>query len=202
MQSACLKKPSPFLIAFLVSLVFIPLAGYSLLYSLLVTEIVPTDQLDLKIPSVGDRVSVYGVWVQDTELMEIGIGGWREIHPVRYIGTSGESYGQMPYTAELMDGVWGPSRLIVLDKENPYRIVNGTVAEVFAMGDGDYHVHLNVDKEYVQLLRPNVFATSLPLYQILKSLSFTPIATIVGYVVVSVLRPEKTFIGRLFRKRK
>ena len=202
MQSACLKKPSPFLIAFLVSLVFIPLAGYSLLYSLLVTEIVPTDQLDLRIPSVGDRVSVYGVWVQDTELMEIGIGGWREIHPVRYIGTSGESYGQMPYTAELMDGVWGPSRLIVLDKENPYRIVNGTVAEVFAMGDGDYHVHLNVDKEYVQLLRPNVFATSLPLYQILKSLSFTPIATIVGYVVVSVLRPEKTFIGRLFRKRK
>ena len=108
----------------------------------------------------------------------------------------------MPYTAELMDGVWGPSRLIVLDKENPYRIVNGTVAEVFAMGDGDYHVHLNVDKEYVQLLRPNVFATSLPLYQILKSLSFTPIATIVGYIVVSVLRPEKTYIGRLFRKRK
>jgi len=202
MQSACLKKPSPFLIAFLVSLVFVPLAGYSLLYSLLVTEIVPTDQLDLRIPSVGDRVSVYGVWVQDTELMEIGIGGWHEIHPVRYIEIIGESYGQMPYTGELMDGVWSPSRLIVLDKENPYRIVNGTVAEVFAMGDGDYHVHLNVDKEYVQLLRPNVFATSLPLYQILKSLSFTPIATIVGYVVVSVLRPEKTYVGRLFRKRK
>ncbi|MGI0016539.1 MAG: hypothetical protein ACREBU_24215 [Nitrososphaera sp.] len=83
------------------------------------TEIIPIDQVDLPIPSVGDKVTVYGVWVQDTELTEIGVGGWREIHPVRYIEINGEAYGEMPYTADLFEGVWSPARLIVQDIEEP-----------------------------------------------------------------------------------
>jgi len=202
MHGICLKLPSPFLIAFLVTIVFIPLTGYALFYSLLVTEIVPTDQIDVPVPSVGDKVSVFGVWVQDTEFTEIGLGGWYEIHPVRYIEINDKSYGEMPFTGELMEGVWGPRRLIILDTQDPYRIANGTVAEVFGNIDGDYHVHVNVDKEYLQLLRPNAFATSLPLYQILKTLSFTPIVVMISYLAVSLVKPEKTYIGRLVSKRK
>jgi len=197
-----LHFPYPFLIAFLVSLVFIPLAGYALFHSLLVTEIVPIDQDRISIPSVGDRVSVFGVWVQDTEFMESGLGGWYEIHPVRYILINGNSYGEMPYSSELMEGVWAPSRLIVLDRENPYRIANGTVAEVFSMVDGDYHVHVNVDQECLQLLRPNIFAASLPFYQILKAFVFTPMVVILAYVIVSIARPQKTYLGRLMHKRR
>lgn len=108
----------------------------------------------------------------------------------------------MPYSSELMEGVWGPSRLIVLDRENPYRIANGTVAEVFSMVDGDYHVHVSVDQEYLQLLRPNIFATSLPFYQILKAFVFTPMVVILAYVIVSIARPQKTYLGRLMHKRR
>ncbi len=194
--------PSPFLIAFVVSLVFIPLAGYAMVYAVLVTEIIPIDQVELPIPSIGDRVSVYGVWVQDTEFVEIGLGGWYEIHPVRYIEINGKSYGEKSYSGGLMSGVWGPSRLIVLDRENPYRTVNGTIAEVFGTGDGDYHVHVNVDKEYLHLLRPNILATSLPLYQILKALAFIPIAVIISYIVVSVVKPRSTYLGRKVMKKR
>jgi hypothetical protein len=98
---------SPFLIAFLVSLIFPPLAVYSSVYSLLVTEIVPVDQADLPIPSIGDRVAVYGVWVQDTEFIEIGFGGWHEIHPVRYMEINGKGYGERPYSGDLFDGCVG-----------------------------------------------------------------------------------------------
>jgi hypothetical protein len=101
-----------------------------------------------------------------------------------------------------MEGVWGPGRLIVLDRQSPYKIANGTVVEVFRTGDGDYHVHVNVEKEYVHLIKQSIFATSLPVYQIFKALSFAPIVVIVTYVVVSVLRPEKTYLGRLIRRRK
>jgi hypothetical protein len=199
-----LHAPSPFLIAFVVSLAFPPLAGYSLFYSLLVTEITPFDQVDLPIPSVGDEVSVYGVWVQDTEFVEIGLGGWYEIHPVRYVEINGKPYGQIPYNGQpLFNGVWSPSRLILLDRENPYRFANGTVGEVFTNVDGDYHVHVNIDEEHVSLLRPNLFATSLPLYQVLKVLSLTPIAVIISYVLVSIIKPGSTYFGRkVIKKRK
>ena len=196
-----MKLPSPFLVAFLISLIFIPLTIYALPYSLLVTEIVPNDQLELTIPSVGDKVSIYGVWVQDTELLETGFGGWYEIHPVRYLEINGKSFGKLPYSGELMEGVWGPGRLIVLDTQSPYKIANGTVVEVFRTGDGDYHVHVNVEKEYVHLLKQSMFATSLPVYQIFKALSFTPIVVIVTYVVVSILRPKMTYLGRLICSR-
>jgi hypothetical protein len=98
---------SPFLVAFLVSLIFPPLAVYSPVHSLLVTEIVPVDQADIPIPSTGDRLAVYGVWVQDTEFTDIGFGGWYEIHPVRYIEVNGKEYGEMPYRGKLFDGGLG-----------------------------------------------------------------------------------------------
>ncbi len=173
-----------------------------MLYSVRVTEITPFDQVKLPIPSIGDRVSVYGVWVQDTEFIEIGLSGWYEIHPVRYIEINGKSYGDESYSGGLMTGVWGPSRLIVLDPENPYRTVNGTIAEVFSTGDGDYHVHVNVNDQYLHLLRPNIFATSLPIYQLLKALAFTPIAVIISYVVLSMIRPNITYLGRRVMKKR
>jgi hypothetical protein len=193
---------SPFLIAFLVSLAFPPLAAYSLFYSLLVTEITPFDQIDIPRPSVGDRAAVFGVWVQDTELMDIGIGGWHEIHPVRYIEINGKVYGEMHYAGQLFNGVYEPGRLIVLDKGNPYRFANGTVAEVFTNVDGDYHVHVNVDREYASLLKPSFFATSLPLYQVLKALSFTPVAVAVLYIIASVAKPGSTYFGRKVVKKR
>jgi hypothetical protein len=193
---------SPFLIAFLVSLAFPPLAAYSLFYSLLVVEITPFDQIDIPRPEVGDRVAVFGVWVRDTELIEIGIGGWHEIHPVRYIEINGKGYGEMPYTGQLFEGVYESGRLVLLDRGNPYRLANGTVAEVFTNIDGDYHVHVNVDKEYVSLLKPSVFATSLPLYQVLKALSFTPVAVIVLYIMASVAKPSSTYFGRKVMKKR
>jgi hypothetical protein len=189
------------LIAFLGSLIFAPLAVCSLFYSILVTEIVPVDQVDIPMPSVGDRVEVYGVWVQDTEFTDIGFGGWYEIHPVRYIEVNGKGYGKIPYSGKLFDGVWEPSRLILLDKDNPYRIVDGTVAEVFTNVDGDYHVHVNVDEGYVSSLKSGVFATSFPSYQVLKVLSFVPVAVIVTYVIASLKNPDKTYLGRKMMKR-
>ena len=192
---------SIFLIAFLATLAFPPLAVYALMHSLLVTEIVPVDQFEIPVPASGDRVSVYGVWVQDTEFAETGFGGWYEIHPVRYMEINGQRYGQLPYEGEVMEGVWGPRRLIILDNENPYRVANGTVAEVFRMGDGDYHVQLLVDEPYLHLLRPNLFASTLPIYQILKIMAYSPIAVVAGYVVISILKPDKTLLGRSLKKK-
>jgi hypothetical protein len=173
-----------------------------LFYSLLVTEITPFDQIDVPTPSVGDRVAVFGVWVQDTEFTDIGVGGWHEIHPVRYIEINGKGYGEMPYADQLFKGVYEPDRLVVLDRDSPYRLANGTVAEVFTNIDGDYHVHVNVDKEYILLLKPSVFATSLPLYQVLKALSFTPVAVIVLYIMASVAKPGSTYFGRKVMKKR
>ena len=97
---------SPFLIAFIVSLIFPPLAVYSSFYSLLVTEIVPSDQIDLPTPSAGERVAVFGVGVQDTEFSDIGFGGRHEIHPVRYMEVDGNGYSEMHYRGKFFDGVW------------------------------------------------------------------------------------------------
>ncbi len=94
-----------------------------------------------------------------------------------------------------------PARLILLDKDDPYRLVNGTVVEAFTNVDGDYHVHVNVDEQYVPLLKPCVFAISLPLYQILKVLSFMPVAAIVLYVIASLMNPGNTHLVRRAVKR-
>ena len=72
---------SIFLIVFLVSLIIPILYLYSFYY-LLVTEIVPQDQKHIPKPKVGDKISVYGVWVQDNELkFLLGEGGMKLILP-------------------------------------------------------------------------------------------------------------------------
>jgi len=186
------------------SLVFPILAAYSLFYSLLVTEVTPSDQAEgIPIPSLGDRVSVYGVWVQDTEFVDLGFGGWNEIHPVRYMEINGVGYGNRDYHGDLFQGVWGPSRLILKDSANPYRMANGTVGEViFNEEDGDYHVHIKVDNGSVALLKPSIFATSFPLYSFFKILAPIPVLVIISYVLTSILKPERTWLGRRFPRRK
>ena len=144
---------SIFLVGFLVSLIFPILYLYSFYY-LLVTEIVPQDQKYIPKPKVGDKISVYGVWVQDNELKFLVGDGWNEIHPVRYAEINGIGYGIMPYNGSLFNGVHSPERFNVLDKQSPYRIANGTVMDVFTNPeDGDYHVHILVDEKYHNLVR-------------------------------------------------
>jgi hypothetical protein len=149
---------SIFLVAFLVSLIFPILYLYSLYY-LLVTEIIPLDQKYIPKPKVGDKISVYGVWVQDNELKFLVGDGWNEIHPVRYAEINGVKYGSINYNGSLFDGIQDLEKFVILDKKNPYRIANGTVMDVFTNPeDGDYHVHILVDeKNTVILSRLNLF---------------------------------------------
>ena len=103
----------------------------------------PQDQRYIPKPNIGDRVSVYGVWVQDNGELSFLLrnNGWHEIHPVRYAEINGIKYGSVNYAGSLFDGVYEPERFVVLDKENPYRIANGTVMDVFTNpSDGDHHV--------------------------------------------------------------
>jgi hypothetical protein len=80
---------------------------------LLVAEVTPFDQIDIPRPSVGDRVAVFGVRVHDAELTDVGIGGWREIHLVRYIEINGKEYGEClipaSYSKECMNPAGGYS---------------------------------------------------------------------------------------------
>lgn len=188
---------SIFLIAFLISLIFIPLHLFSFYY-LLVTEVVPQDQRYIPKPSIGDRVSVYGVWVQDNGELSFLLrnNGWHEIHPVRYAEINGIKYGSGNYTGSLFDGVYEPERFVVLDKENPYRIANGTVVDVFTNpSDGDYHVHILVDEQYRNLLKVNFIL--FPYGELLRIMAFViPLLIIVSYILVSIVRPSYTFVGR------
>lgn len=188
---------SIFLIAFLISLIFIPLYLFSFYY-LLVTEVVPQDQRYIPKPSIGDRVSVYGVWVQDNGELSFLLrnNGWHEIHPVRYAEINGIKYGSGNYTGSLFDGVYEPERFVVLDKENPYRIANGTVVDVFTNpSDGDYHVHILVDEQYRNLLKVNFIL--FPYGELLRIMAFViPLLIIVSYILVSIVRPSYTFVGR------
>jgi hypothetical protein len=142
---------------------------------------VPDDQQYIPKPKVGDRVSVYGVWVQDNELAPIlfGSNGWHEIHPVRYAEINRVKYGSMNYNGSLFDGVYEPERFVVLDEKNPYRIANGTVMDIFTNpSDGDYHIHILVDDKYKDLLK--VDFVLFPYGEILRVLSFiSPLSIIV-----------------------
>jgi hypothetical protein len=185
---------SLFLVSFFASLVFPILYLYSFNY-LLVSEIVPGDQKYIPKPKIGDRISVYGVWVKDTELPIPVIGGWHEIHPVRYARINGVGYGIMPYNGSFFDGVYEPKRLIVLDKNNPYRIANGTVMDVFRNpADGDFHVHILVDDKHRNLLKSDLVI--FPYVEFLRLMSFVlPSSTIVAYVLVSTIKPKYTMLG-------
>jgi hypothetical protein len=186
---------SIFLVAFFVLLIFPILYLYSFYY-LLVTEIVPQDQKHIHKPKVGDKISVYGVWVQDNELKFLLGEGWNEIHPVRYAEINGLGYGIKPYNESLFNGVYDPERFTLLDRQSPYRIANGTVMDVFTNpGDRDYHVHVLVDEKYRDLVR--VKFVLFPYAELLRIMSFIlPISIAIIYLTVSISKPRHTIAGR------
>jgi hypothetical protein len=190
---------SIFIVSFIISLIFPVLYIFSLYY-LLVAEIVPQDQKYIPKPKVGDKISVYGVWVQDNEMSFLRGNGWYEIHPVRYAEINGAGYGSIKYNGSIFDGVIEPKRLIVLDKNNhhPYRIANGTVMDVFTNpSDGDYHIHILVDNKYRDLLKVNFVI--FPYGYLLRMISFLlPPSLIVAYFIVSVVKRRRRYMSRKF----
>jgi hypothetical protein len=192
---------SIFLIAFLVSLIFPILYLYSFYY-LLVTEIAPQDQKHIPKPKVGDKTSVYGVWVQDNELKFLVGEGWNEIHPVRYAEINGIKYGSINHNGSLFDGVEDLDRFVLLDKKNPYRIASGTVMDVFTNPeDQDYHVHILVDENYRDLVRFKFVL--FPYAELLRIMSFIlPISIAIIYLIVSIVKPRHTIVGRYISRLK
>jgi hypothetical protein len=192
---------SIFLVTFLVSLIFPILYLYSLYY-LLVTEIVPLDQKYIPKPKVGDKISVYGVWVQDNELKFLVGDGWNEIHPVRYAEINGVKYGSINYNGSLFDGIQDLEKFVILDKKNPYRIANGTVMDVFTNPeDGDYHVHILVDEKYLDLIK--VKFVLFPYAEMLRIMSvILPVLIAISYVIVSIVKPRYTIVGRYISRLK
>jgi hypothetical protein len=188
---------SIFLISFIISLIF-PALFFLSFYYLLVTEIVPEDQHNIPKPMVGHRISVYGVWVEELKPLILFLGGWYEIHPVRYAEINGVGYGIMPYNESLFNGVHSPERFNVLDKQSPYRIANGTVMDVFTNLDGDYHVHILVDEQYQNLIKMKfiIFEDG----EILRWMSILPLFVIVAYITVSFLKPMHTHFGRFISR--
>jgi hypothetical protein len=186
---------SVFLVAFLVSLIFPILYLYSFYY-LLVTEIVPQDQKHIPKPKVGDKISVYGVWVQDNELKFLVGIGWNEIHPVRYAEINDAKYGSINHNGSLFDGVEHLDKFVLLDKKNPYRTANGTVMDVFTNPDDrDYHVHILVDENYRDLVR--VKFVLFPYADLLRIMSvILPISIAIIYLIVSITKPRHTIAGR------
>jgi hypothetical protein len=190
---------SIFIIAFLVSLILPILYLYSFYY-LLVTEIVPQDQKHIPKPKVGDKISVYGVWVQDNELKFLLGEGWNEIHPVRYAEINDMGYGIMPYNESLFNGVDAPEKFNLLDKQIPYRVANGTVMDVFTNPDDrDYHVHILVDENYRDLVR--VKFVLFPYAEQLRIMSFIlPISITISYLIVSIVKPRHTYCWKVYLK--
>jgi hypothetical protein len=171
-------------------------------YYLLVTEIVPQDQEHIPKPKVGDKISVYGVWIQDNELKFLLGEGWNEIHPVRYAEINGIGYGMMPYNWSLFNGVNVSERFNLLDRQSPYRIANGTVMDVFTNPeDRDYHVHMLVDENYRDLIR--VKFVLFPYAELLRIMSFIlPISIAIIYLIVSIAKPRHTLAGRYISRLK
>jgi hypothetical protein len=179
------------------------------MYYLLVAEIIPMDQDAIPRPKVGDKIIAYGVWVQDTELAVIPGTGWHEIHPVRYAEINGVKYGKMPdnnntfmsSSSSSFDGIDNPSKFIILDEDNPYRLAKGTVMDVYTnYFDGDYHVHILVEQEYENLLKSNLVI--FPYAEILRLMSLLPVVIIFAYVIVTLIRPRYTLLGRVIFRRK
>jgi hypothetical protein len=175
------------------------------MYYLLVAEIIPMDQDTIPRPKVGDKIIVYGVWVEDTELAVIPGTGWHEIHPVRYAEINGVKYGKMPDNntsmSSLFEGIDNTSKFIVLDENNPYRLAKGTVMDVYTnYFDGDYHVHILVEQEYENLLKLNLVI--FPYAEMLRLMSLLPVAIIFAYVIITLIRPSYTSLGRVIFRRK
>jgi hypothetical protein len=66
--------------------------------------------------------------------------------------------------------------------------------------DGDYHVHLLVDEQYRNLLKVNFVL--FPYGELLRIMAFViPVLVMVSYLIVSIVRPSYTFIGRKYISR-
>ena len=63
------------------------------------------------------------------------------------------------------------------------------------LSDGDYHVHILVDKQYRDLLK--VDFVLFPYGKLLRIIAFVvPFLVIVSYILASIIRPSYTFVGR------
>ena len=135
------------------AIVLSPFLFFYFTEGILITEVVPSDQNAMKIPALGDHIEVYGVWVNDRHGF---MPDWNEVHPVRYMKNlkTNEEWGNRNYNNSLMDGVYGPYRLKVLDEKNPYRIARGAVVDSFVNPeDGDWHIQLMLDDDYQYLAK-------------------------------------------------
>jgi len=144
------------LILSIIFFIFFTFLFYYMNNSYLVLEIVPIDQNKVPIPSIGDEIEVYGVYVEDVHNIGFISFSWFEIHPVRYIKILNKNIegGENPYKGDLMEGVLGPGRLRIVDINNPYRYVKGIVRDVFINPiDGDVHLRLEVYHEYYDLIK-------------------------------------------------
>lgn len=165
-------------------------------WGIVIVEITPDDLSKMGNVSIniGDRVKVWGVWVRDKENM-IYLGGWNEIHPARYLKVLGKEleYGTMEYVGRLMEGVYNPSRLRVIDPTNPYRLLVGEVMNVFKAPDGDLHVHIKPDPSYTYLSRGS-FLFHVPINHL-----YTLLLIGVGISFLSLLLIGWGLIKRKFR---
>ena len=108
----------------------------------------------------------------------------------------------MPYSGSLFDGVHNPKKLIVLDKESPYRIAHGVVMDVFTNpSDGDFHVHIIVDNKYRTLLKSDFII--FPYVVFIRLMSFAlPLSVIVAYIAVGAIKPKYTMLGVFISRRR
>jgi hypothetical protein len=88
------------------------------------------------------------------------------------------------------------NRFVIIDKKNSYRIANWTVIDVFTNPeDGDYHAHILVDEKYRDLVK--VKFVLFPYAELLRIMSFIlPILIAISYLIVSILKPRYTIVGR------
>ncbi len=144
------------LITLIFSIFIFLIAGALIVYkanSVLVTEIVDSDKEKLPVPREGEKIFVYGPWVEDVgHIIPVS---WNEIHPIRYLKNinNNREGGEIPYKNDLMNGVHTPSRLIVLDNQSPYRNSTGIVDDIFYEYDGDTHIEIIPDENSKELLK-------------------------------------------------
>lgn len=71
-------------------------------HGFLVVEIIPMDEPYIPVPSVGQRVTVTGAWVDDTD------HGWNEIHPAWIVNGEGQlAFSKASAQASVITGICG-----------------------------------------------------------------------------------------------
>ena len=101
--------------------------------------------------------------------------------PVMVLFTPSPAHAQRisacPPPSQTLSGVWGPSRLEVL---NPCQRVSGTVTQTTPEKDGDTHVLLRVDPRYQHLLTNNQPIPGNLVVEIMRSSQNSPSTTFVN----------------------